>query len=137
MSARSRNRMFIAAGIIAVAAMLATLLPMRASSVSSNPAGPRVVKLVVRDMAFYVDGSLEPNPTLTLRAGEQVELHIRNDEPGMRHDFVIKAWDVATRLLEDRGEEDTITFRVPDTRGTTTYVCTPHAKMMSGTLRVE
>ena len=126
--------MFIAVGAIAIAATLATLLPMRASS---GPSGPRVVKLVVRDMAFYVDGDAEPNPTLTLRAGEQVELHIRNDEPGMRHDFAIKAWDVATRMLEDRGEEDTITFRVPNSKGTTTYTCTPHPKMMSGTLRVE
>jgi plastocyanin len=131
--------MFVAAGIIAIAAMVATLLPMRASS-SGTPAtaaGPRRIKLVVRDMAFYVDGTTEPNPTLAFKAGELVELHLRNDEPGMRHDFAVKAWDVATRLLEDRGEEDTITFRVPEIRGTTAYICTPHAKMMSGTLRIE
>jgi plastocyanin len=96
-----------------------------------------VVKLVVRDMAFYVDGNAEPNPTLVLKAGEHVQLHLRNEEPGMRHDFSIRAWDVATRLLEDRGQEDTITFQVPETRGTTTYVCTPHPKMMTGTLRIE
>lgn len=134
MSTRSRNRAFIAIGLIAIAAMIATLLPMRASSTS---AGPRVLKLVVRDMAFYVEGYAEPNPTLVLKAGEQVELHLRNDEPGMRHDFVIKAWDVSTRLLDDRGEADTISFRVPDTKGTASYICTPHSKMMSGTLRVE
>ena len=134
MSERSRNRMFIGGGLIAIVAMLATLLPMGATSTSSDP---RVVKLVVRDMAFYVEGHAEPNPTLVLKAGERVELRLRNDEPGMRHDFAIKAWDVGTRLLEDRGQEDTITFRVPETRGTTTYTCTPHAKMMSGTLRIE
>jgi plastocyanin len=72
-----------------------------------------------------------------VKSGEQIKLRLRNDEPGMRHDFTVKAWEVATRLLEDRGEEDTISFRVPETRGSTTYICTPHAKMMSGTLRVE
>ena len=126
--------MFIAGGAIAIVAMLATLLPMDATSTSS---GPRVVKLVVRDMAFYMDGNAEPNPTLVLKAGEQVELHLRNDEPGVRHDFAVRAWDVGTRLLGDRGDEDTITFRVPETKGTTAYTCTPHAKMMSGTLRIE
>ena len=129
--------MFIGGGLIAIVAMLATLLPMGATSATSTSSDPRVVKLVVRDMAFYVEGHAEPNPTLVLKAGERVELRLRNDEPGMRHDFAIKAWDVGTRLLEDRGQEDTITFRVPETRGTTTYTCTPHAKMMSGTLRIE
>jgi plastocyanin len=126
--------MLTAVGIIAIAAMVATLLPMRASSTAGEP---RVVNLVVRDMAFYVDGNPEPNPTIVVKSGEQIKLRLRNDEPGMRHDFTVKAWEVATRLLEDRGEEDTISFRVPDARGSTTYICTPHAKMMSGTLRVE
>jgi plastocyanin len=126
--------MLTAVGIIAIAAMVATLLPMGASSTTGEP---RVVNLVVRDMAFYVDGNPEPNPTIVVKSGEQIQLRLRNDEPGMRHDFTVKAWEVATRLLEDRGEEDTISFRVPETRGSTTYICTPHAKMMSGTLRVE
>jgi plastocyanin len=126
--------MLTAVGIIAIAAMVATLLPMRASSTAGEP---RVVNLVVRDMAFYVDGNPEPNPTIVVKSGEQIKLRLRNDEPGMRHDFTVKAGEVATRLLEDRGEEDTISFRVPDARGSTTYICTPHAKMMSGTLRVE
>lgn len=129
--------MFIAVGAIAIAAMVFTLLPMRASTSFSTSAGPRVVKLVVRDMAFYVDGNAEPNPILVLKAGEHVRIHLRNEEPGMRHDFAIKAWDVATRLLEDRGQEDTIDFQVPETRGTTAYTCTPHSKMMSGTLQIE
>ncbi len=134
MSARSQTRVLLAAGIIGIGAMLATLLPMRASS---DSAGPRTLTLVVRDMTFYLEGNPEPNPTIVLKAGEQVKLHLRNEDAGMRHDFAVKAWDVTTRVLEDRGEEDTISFRVPDTPGTTPYICTPHAKMMSGTLRVE
>jgi plastocyanin len=124
----------MAVGVIAVAALVATLLPMRASSSS---AAPRTLNLVVRDMTFYLDGRSDPNPTIVLAAGEQVKLRIRNEDAGMRHDFVVKAWSVASRMLDDRGEEDTITFRAPETKGTTTYTCTPHAKMMSGTLRVE
>ena len=133
MSARSRTRVLIAAGVIAVGVLAATLLPMLASSTS---AVPRTLNIVVRDMTFYLEGNPEPNPTIELQPGEQIKLRIRNDDAGMRHDFAIKEWSVATRMLEDRGQEDTITFRAPETRGTTTYTCTPHAKLMSGTLRV-
>jgi plastocyanin len=134
MSARSQTRVLLAAGIIGIGALLATLLPMRAFTTAT---GPRTLTLVVRDMTFYMEGNPEPNPTIVLKAGEWVKLHLRNEDAGMRHDFAVKAWDITTRILEDRGEEDTISFRVPDTTGTTPYICTPHAKMMSGTLRVE
>jgi plastocyanin len=133
MTIEARNRSLVTAIVIAIAA-LAALLPMLASS---GAEAPRDVRIVVRDMAFYVDGNPEPNPAITLRAGEQVRLHLRNEDAGMRHDFAIKAWTVTTKMLEDRGEEDTIVFRAPDTRGTTSYLCTPHAKMMSGTIRIE
>ena len=123
-----------AGSIIAVAALAATLLPMIASS-RTDPT--RDIRIVVRDMAFYVDGGAEPNPSITLRAGERVRLHLRNEDAGMRHDFAVRSWAVSTKMLEDRGEEDTIVFRAPDERGEATYLCTPHAKMMSGTIRIE
>lgn len=134
MSVQSRTRVVVAAVVIGIAAVAATRLPMRASSTSS---GPRELNLVVRDMTFYVEGQPEPNPTIVLRAGEQVRLRVRNEDAGMRHDFAVRAWTVGTRLLADRGEEDTILLRVPDVRGTTAYTCTPHPAMMGGTLRVE
>ena len=93
--------------------------------------------VVVRDMAFYVDNGSDPNPAIMVHAGEQVRIRLRNQDPGMRHDFTIKAWTVASKMLEDRGEEDVIEFRVPNERGTQTYTCTPHPRMMSGTIRVE
>jgi plastocyanin len=134
MSVQSRTRVIVAFVVIGIAAVAATRLPMRASSTSSDP---RELNLVVRDMTFYVEGQQEPNPTIVLRAGEQVRLRVRNEDAGMRHDFVVRAWTVGTRMLEDRGQEDTIVFRVPDTKGTAAYTCTPHPKMMSGMLRVE
>ena len=112
----------------------AIALGMHASSTS---AGVREVRLVVRDMTFYVEGQNDPNPVLSFRPGEQVRLVLRNEDAGMRHDFVVEAWQVATRVLEDRGEQDTIAFTVPGEPGTHTYHCTPHAKMMSGRITVQ
>jgi len=134
MTVRARNRAIVAGSIIAVIALAATLLPMIASSGADTP---RDIRIVVRDMAFYVDGGTEPNPAIALRAGEQVRVHLRNEDAGMRHDFAIQAWTVSTKLLEERGEEDAVIFRVPGERGTAAYLCTPHAKMMSGTIRIE
>jgi len=134
MTVRARNRALVAGSIIAFAVLAATLLPMIASSVVEPP---RDITIVVRDMAFYVDGGTEPNPAITVRPGEQVRVHLRNEDPGMRHDFAVTAWSVATKMLEDRGAEDTIVFRAPLERGSTTYLCTPHPKMMNGTIRIE
>ena len=134
MTVRAKNRVLVAGIIIGVVALAASLLPMLASS---EPDPVREIRVVVRDMAFYVDGGVEPNPTITVRAGEQVRLRLRNEDAGMRHDFAIKEWTVGTKVLEERGEEDSIRFRVPDQQGTQKYQCTPHSTMMSGTIRVE
>jgi plastocyanin len=133
MTARAKNGMFVTGVTIAVVAVAAMLLPM----VASSNEDVRTIEIVARDMAFYVDDGQSPNPAITLRAGERVRIHLRNQDAGMRHDFVIKAWTVSTKLLEDRGEEDVVEFRVPEERGTHQYTCTPHTKMMSGTIRVE
>ncbi|HJR61788.1 MAG TPA: plastocyanin/azurin family copper-binding protein [Vicinamibacterales bacterium] len=134
MTVRAKNRVTVAGILVSIVALAATLLPMVASS--DQPA-VRDIRIVVRDMSFYVEGSTQPNPTITLRAGEKVRIRLRNDDAGMRHDFAIKAWTVATRVLVDRGQEDEIVFRVPTERSAQTYQCTPHAGMMSGEIRVE
>ena len=134
MTIRARNRILVAGAIIGMAALAVTLLPMIASSGRDEV---REIRLVVRNMTFYLEGGMAPNPTLTVRAGEQVRLVLRNDEPGMRHDFAVQAWEVGTRMLEDRGEADTVTFRVPAGPGDHVYQCTPHSTMMRGTIRVE
>ena len=52
----------IAAGAIAFGAI----------ALSARGDGPREIRLVVRDMNFYLDGRGDANPTLRLRAGEHV-----------------------------------------------------------------
>lgn len=137
MSNPSKHSRLITAAVIALgslAVLAMTLLPTLASPPSD---GLHEIRLVVRDMNFYVEGESQPNPTLSVRAGQQVRLVLKNEDPGMRHDFVVNAWQVGTRVLEDRGEQDTITFRAPSEPGEQVYHCTPHAKMMRGTIRVQ
>ena len=134
MTVRARNRVFVAGMVVAIAAGAISLLPMIASTGAEDV---RTIDVVVHDMSFHVDGRGEANPEITFKAGERVRLRVRNEDAGMRHDFTIKAWNVATKMLEDRGEEDVVEFRVPAERGTRTYTCTPHPKMMTGSIRVE
>ena len=116
-----------------VIAIIATLLPMIASSDLDRK---RDVHLVIRDMAFYLDGKGEPNPTLEFRRGERVRLRVTSEDAGMEHDFVVKNWKVATRSIEGRGEE-TVNIRIPKRAGADTYFCTPHAAKMRGSIIVH
>jgi plastocyanin len=131
----SRSRIvLIAAAAFGCAALLPIVAASRPSSVDPEP---REVRIVAREMAFFVDGQATANPTLRFRAGEYVRLVLRNEDAGMTHDFAIGAWKVGTRTLSGKGEEASVEFRVPDARGTTPYECTPHAQMMRGSIQVE
>ena len=134
MTDRSRNNILIAVAIAGLGGVAAMVFPMLASS---QPDALHEIRLVVRGMNFYVEGEPQPNPTLSVKAGEQVRLVLKNDDPGMRHDFVVKTMEVGTRILEDRGQEDTVVFRAPSAAGEHVYHCTPHAKLMRGTIRVQ
>ena len=128
---------FVAAAAIGVIA----LLPSGADTLglsrnASAGKAPREIVLVARDMGFYLDGAGAENPTLRVRAGEEVRLVLRNDEPGVVHDFAVSAWKVGTRRLQAR-ERDTVSFRVPETSGQYEYLCNPHASMMRGIIEVE
>lgn len=123
---------------IAGAALIVTaLLPIVASSRATGTPSSREIRMVVLDMTFYLEGKDEPNPTLRLHAGEQIRLVLRNDDAGMGHDFAISSWRVVTPLLNTQGAEAVVVFRVPQQRGTYTYDCTPHAKIMRGNIQVE
>jgi plastocyanin len=119
------------------ALIVAALLPIVASSRGTGTASRREIRIVVRDMSFYIEGHDERNPTLRVRAGEQIRLVLRNEDPGMSHDFAVNTWRVMTPLLDAHDAEAVVVFRVPQRRGTYTYSCTPHARIMRGTIQVE
>ena len=123
-----------------IAALVAAALAAGVGMVpASGPAGAgsRELHIVARDMAFYVEGQDQPNPTLRFRAGEEVRLVFRNEDAGMDHDFAIRTWGVGTKLLEGP-DQDVVTFRVPpDGEGSGSYACTPHSQMMRGAIAVE
>jgi plastocyanin len=119
--------------VVAVAVSGAVMLPR----IVSSREAVRDVTVVVRNMAYYVDGENAPNPALRFAAGEQVRLTLRNEDRGMSHDFSVKSWGVATKVLDGKGQ-DTVTFRVPrGSNGSTSYTCTPHTAMMNGAIVIE
>jgi plastocyanin len=119
--------------VVVIAAVGAILLPR----IVSSREAVRDVTVVVRNMTYYVDGEDTPNPQLRFTAGEQVRLTLRNEDQGMTHDFSVKSWGVATRVLDGKGQ-DSVTFRVPrGSNGSTSYTCTPHSAMMSGTIVID
>lgn len=130
-----RARMFVGltAVVLLCAATIAAIVPKAASAGRSRI---HEIRLVVRDMTYYVEGSSAPNPTLTLRRGEQVRVVLRNEDAGMTHDFAVRAWNARTPRL-DGGEEAFVQFQAPEQPGVGTYSCTPHGEMMRGTIRVE
>ena len=76
-----------------------------------------------------------PNPLLRLRAGERVRLTLRNDAPGLMHNFEIPKWGIKTEQIRG-GRSTTVTFTVPDTQVPAEYFCRPHASMMHGVIEV-
>lgn len=132
---RSTSRMFlgVAAAMLLGVATVAAILPRPESA---GAGAVREIRLVVRDMTYYVDGAGDPNPTLLVRRGERVRILLRNDDPGMTHDFAVRAWKAETGLIQGRGDA-TVEFRAPNRTGNETYACTPHGEMMRGTIRVE
>ena len=119
---------------LVVTAFVVVLLGAFAVAVS-RPA-PREITLVVRGMAFYLDGNERPNPTITLTAGERVRVVLRNEERGIKHDFAMPA---ASAALDPIGWNETseVTFVVPDAPGSYEYWCRPHMLMMRGRILVQ
>ena len=98
---------------------------------------PRSLALTARGMAFYQAGDPTPNPVLVVRRGERVRLTLSNQDPGMAHDFAVEALELSTQPLHRAGTTTSLVFEAPDRPGESEYVCTFHALMMKGTLKVE
>ncbi len=98
--------------------------------------GLREIVLEARGMAFYLPDNSEPNPTLTLQAGEKVRLRLINRDRGFEHDWNVESLKVATRLLPGNGASDQIVLTAPDEPGRHEYACSLHSKMMRGILEV-
>ncbi len=97
----------------------------------------RTISLTARDMAFYLDGDPTPNPTLVVHRGEKVRLTLTNQDRGMSHDFAVESLDLATDPLLRTGTATSLVFEAPARPGESEYVCTFHALMMKGVLKVE
>ena len=122
-----------AVAAVAVALVFAALLPV----MTKTTAPDREITLVVRGMAFYVDGDFtHPNPVIAVRAGEHVRIAVRNEARGITHDFAVPQLGAATRLL-DWNDGDAVSVEIPDRPGTYEYVCNPHRAMMKGILKVD
>lgn len=134
----TKNRFVQLSLLVAVILVCVAAAVPRLNVTTPDPdrSAPREIRLVVRDMTFYVEGQDAPNPTLQARAGERIRLVLSNTEPGMSHDFRIDAWRVHTRLLKGKGQ-DTVDFTVPESRGSHEYRCSPHAEMMYGKIVVN
>jgi hypothetical protein len=104
--------------------------------VAGSKPEPREIRLVARNMTFYLDGESAPNPTLKVKAGEEIRIVLRNEEPGMTHDFAVASLSVGVEPLRGLGVVSLV-FRAPAQPGSHEYVCTPHSMMMRGTLLVE
>jgi plastocyanin len=112
---------------------LAVILPRVVSSSSDTV---REIHLVARDMTYYLDGQNDPNPTLHVSPGEHVRIRLSNRDPGMSHDFGVRAWKKGTGLIDGPGDA-VVELTAPRAPGDAVYACTPHGEMMRGTIRIE
>lgn len=129
------TRSYIRVGLVVMTAVvLAALLPIIGASREANDV--REVRLVARDMTYYLEGQNQPNPTLKFRAGERVKLVLRNEDDGMQHDFKVRAWELGTEVIDGKGA-DSVTFTVPKLPGSHAYSCTPHPSSMRGVIEIE
>jgi hypothetical protein len=119
--------------IALVACGSAALLPLLAET--REPGEMREIVLVTKRMAFYLDGTGTPNPTIRLRPGERLKVKLVNDDPGIAHDFALPSLSAGTEKVRGRGDTEMI-LQAPDTPGKTEYICSLHGTMMKGTLEI-
>jgi heme/copper-type cytochrome/quinol oxidase subunit 2 len=101
-----------------------------------SPNGPREIVVVARGMTFTLPSDPDtPNPLIRLKPGEQVTITLRNEAPGLIHDFRIPSWDFKTDQVRG-GESTSVALTVPGSQGRYEYMCGPHSNMMHGFVEV-
>ena len=118
-----------------LAALLAAAVGVSALG-AARPAH-RQVTLVARDMAFYLPGDPTPNPILHLAPGETLEITLRNDDPGMTHDFAVGSLGISSPTLRRGGTAASFLLEAPGVAGSHEYICSYHPVLMRGTLLVR
>lgn len=104
--------------------------------VIANPRmAPREIVLIARDMAFYLEGSELPNPTIVVKRGEDVRIVMTNQDAGITHGFAVAGLRTSIDRIQS-GTAAGLSFRAPADGGRHEYVCPPHAQMMKGCLLV-
>ena len=128
---RDRGAMTAVLTLAVGAVSLLLLLPLAASTRTAV----RDITVVAGDMAFYLDGGSEPNPTIQVRTGETVQLTVLNRDPGLKHNLTIEALGLDMPLLETDASMR-VRLRAPSRPGRLPYVCAPHSEMMRGVIEV-
>ena len=109
---------------------------MAVASVGCNDTGPRDVVIVAKGMTFTLPSDpATVNPPLRMYPGEVLRVTLRNDAPGLIHDFQIPAWKVKTDQIRG-GQSTSVLVTVPAVEGRVKYLCGPHASMMHGVIEV-
>ena len=129
-SAAGTTRAALVAAVFVLVALPA-LMPI----VATPRTAPREIALVVHDMAFYREGSTEPNPTIVVKASEEVRIVVKNQDAGITHSLSVGATRASINRIVP-GATETVKFRTPGKPGRYEYVCPPHAQMMKGVLLV-
>jgi hypothetical protein len=120
--------------IVAATCLVCAFLISQSASTSAGEV--RVVHIVVHNMAYYISGRNDPNPTIHLGRNERVRIIVTNQDAGMKHDFGIDAWQKRTGLIDGIGEAR-LEFVAPSAPGEVSYSCTPHGTLMRGTIRID
>jgi plastocyanin len=116
--------------------ILALLAGAACTACATRADRARDVVIVARGMTFVTpENPGTANPLLTFRAGERIRLVLRNEAPGLLHDFAIPAWNVEIGEIQ-AGESRDVVFTVPDAPGRFEYRCRPHSAMMNGPVDV-
>ena len=99
----------------------------------------REITIVAKNMAFVIESpesSGQANPTITVKTGQKITIVLRNDDPGMQHDLVIKGLEVEVEVTSF-GETTRLTFTAPREPGAYVYLCSFHPMSMRGVFIVE